>query len=65
MLRNFKSLIKKSLLNSKGFSEIVSIVMIILFVILVAASPIRNLGQTTSSGISNLNGQMQQVLNGQ
>ncbi|MBP2072942.1 flagellin [Thermoanaerobacterium saccharolyticum] len=65
MLKKFKGSIKKFLLNSKGLSELVSIALVILFVVLVAANPIRNLGQTTSSGISNLNSQMQQVLNGQ
>ncbi|EIV99950.1 archaellin/type IV pilin N-terminal domain-containing protein [Thermoanaerobacter siderophilus] len=65
MFRKIKESIKKTLGNSKGFSEIVAVALVILFVILVAATPIRNLGQTTSSGISNLNTQMQQVLNGQ
>jgi len=65
MFRKIKESIKKALGNSKGFSEIVAVALVILFVILVAATPIRNLGQTTSSGISNLNTQMQQVLNGQ
>ncbi|MBE3592217.1 MAG: flagellin [Thermoanaerobacter sp.] len=65
MFRKIKESIKKALRNSKGFSEIVAVALIILFVILVVANPIKNTGQTTSRGISNLNSQMEQVLNGQ
>jgi len=65
MFRKIKESIKKALGNSKGFSEIVAVALIILFVILVVANPIKNIGQTTSTGISNLNSQMEQVLNGQ
>ncbi|NNG67195.1 flagellin [Caldanaerobacter subterraneus] len=65
MFRKIKESIKKALGNSKGFSEIVAVALIILFVILVTANPIKNTGQTTSRGISNLNSQMEQVLNGQ
>jgi len=65
MFKKIKESIKKALGNSKGFSEIVAVALIILFVILVAASPIKNLGKTTSSGISNLNTQMEETLKGQ
>ncbi|EGD51603.1 hypothetical protein TheetDRAFT_1563 [Thermoanaerobacter ethanolicus JW 200] len=65
MFRKIKESIKRALGNSKGFSEIVAVALIILFVILVVANPIKSTGQTTSRGISNLNSQMEQVLNGQ
>ncbi|MEQ6360572.1 flagellin [Thermoanaerobacter thermohydrosulfuricus] len=65
MFKKIKESIKKVLGNSKGFSEIVAVALIILFVILVVANPIKSTGQTTSRGISNLNSQMEQVLNGQ
>lgn len=55
----------KGILKDKKGNEIVAIALILLFIILAAAPYIRNLGQTTSSGISNLNSQMQQVLNNQ
>ncbi|MDN5332128.1 MAG: hypothetical protein PWP45_1353 [Tepidanaerobacteraceae bacterium] len=64
MLKKLFERIKASVCNKKG-NEIVAIALILLFIILAAAPYIRNLGQTTSTGISNLNSQMQQVLNGQ
>jgi hypothetical protein len=64
ILKNLYERIKGAVCNKKG-NEIVAIALILLFIILAAAPYIRNLGQTTSTGISNLNSQMQQVLNGQ
>ncbi|WP_083768255.1 flagellin [Thermoanaerobacter mathranii] len=64
LIRKVKEYVKKALCNTRG-NEIVAIALILLFIILAAAPYIRNLGQTTSTGISNLNSQMQQVLNGQ
>jgi len=57
--------VKESICNNRGANEIVAMALILLFIILAAAPYIRNLGQTTSNGISNLNTQMEQVLNGQ
>ncbi|TYP56820.1 flagellin [Thermosediminibacter litoriperuensis] len=64
LVRKVKESVKKVLSNTRG-NEIVAIALILLFIILAAAPYIRNLGQTTSTGISNLNTQMEQVLNGQ
>lgn len=64
ILRNLFQRVKEAVCNKKG-NEIVAIALILLFIILAAAPYIRNLGQTTSTGISNLNTQMEQVLNGQ
>ena len=64
MLKAIFERVKGVIKNKKG-NEIVAIALILLFIILAAAPYIRNLGQTTSTGISNLNTQMQQVLNGQ
>lgn len=64
MLKRFFGFLKGLLLNRKG-NEIVAIALILLFIILAAAPYIRQLGETTGSGINNLNSQMEQVLNGE
>jgi predicted PurR-regulated permease PerM len=50
------------LCNRKG-NEIVAVALILLFLILAVAPYIRTLGETTKSGIENLNQQMEEVLN--
>ncbi|QSQ10608.1 hypothetical protein H0A61_03018 [Koleobacter methoxysyntrophicus] len=61
MLAKARNILKT--LNHRGAGEIVAVALIILFIILVAVNPIKNLGETTSQGISNLNQQMEEVLN--
>lgn len=55
---------KKHIMNKKG-NEIVAVALVLLFIILAAAPYLRTLGQTTSTGIDNLNTQMEEVLTNQ
>jgi|GEM_PF-1183778 len=63
-VKKIREALRRVLSDRKG-NEIVAIALILLFIILAAAPYIRSLGNTTSSGIQNLNSQMQQVLNNQ
>jgi hypothetical protein len=63
MIKKLKEFFKKHLFNKKG-NDIVAVALILLFIILAAAPYLRNLGQTTSNGVNNLNTQMEDVLNG-
>ena len=63
MFKKIKDTIKKYLSNRKG-NEIVAIALVLIFIILAAAGPLRNLGDTTSDGIEGLDSQMKQVLSG-
>lgn len=63
MLKKIKELFKKHLFNKKG-NDIVAVALILLFIILAAAPYLKNLGQTTSNGVNNLNTQMEEVLDG-
>ncbi|NLC11774.1 MAG: flagellin [Firmicutes bacterium] len=63
MYKKIKATIKKYFSNRKG-NEIVAIALVLIFIILAAAGPLRNLGDTTSKGVSNLNTQMENVLSG-
>ena len=47
----------------KGSAEIIGLVLILIFVILVAAPKIKDLGATMSNGVQDLNTQMQNELN--
>lgn len=57
----FKSF-KKHVMDKKG-NEIVAVALVLLFIILAAAPYLKTLGETTSTGIDNLNTQMEEVLN--
>lgn len=63
MFKKIKDTIKKYLSNRRG-NEIVAIALVLIFIILAAAGPLRNLGNTTSEGVLNLNTQMEDVLSG-
>ncbi|MCG1012974.1 flagellin [Tepidanaerobacter sp. GT38] len=63
MFKKIKDTIKKYFSNRKG-NEIVAIALVLIFIILAAAGPLRNLGNTTSEGVLNLNTQMEDVLSG-
>ncbi|WP_213974957.1 flagellin [Tepidanaerobacter acetatoxydans] len=54
--------IKELLANKKG-EAIIGFVIVLIFIILVAAPHVKNLGKTTSNGVSNLNDQMEDTLN--
>jgi hypothetical protein len=51
----------KNVLDQKG-SEIIAIALILIFVILIAAKPIKNLGKTTETGVTNLNTELSTTL---
>ena len=53
----------KELLSDKKGEAIIGFVIVLIFIILVAAPHVKNLGKTTSSGVSNLNDQMETTLN--
>lgn len=63
MLKKIKEFFKKYL-NEEG-AEVIAIALIFLFIILVAAGPIKNLGKTTGDAVTNLNTQMENTLSGQ
>ena len=63
MFKKIKDTIKKYFSNRKG-NEIVAIALVLIFIILAAAGPLRTLGKTTSEGVLNLNTQMEDVLSG-
>lgn len=63
MFKKIKERIKKSLFNKKG-NEIVAVALVLIFIILAAAKPLKTLGDITSDGIESLNSQMVQVLSG-
>lgn len=58
MFRKAVELLKRFTRNKKGSSEIVGIVLILLFIVLVAAKPIKNLGATIANGLTQLNTEM-------
>jgi len=64
MFKKIKDTIKKYFSNRKG-NEIVAIALVLIFIILAAAGPLRTLGNTTKNGIEGLNSRMEQVLNGE
>lgn len=53
----------KELLSDKKGEAIIGFVIVLIFIILVAAPYVKKLGKTTSSGVSNLNDQMETTLN--
>jgi hypothetical protein len=64
MFKKIKDTIKKYFSNRKG-NEIVAIALVLIFIILAAAGPLKTLGDTTSKGIDGLNSRMGQVLRGE
>ncbi|ADQ45566.1 hypothetical protein Calkro_0673 [Caldicellulosiruptor kronotskyensis 2002] len=59
MLRRIAEVFK----DKSGVSEMMGSAFLLIFVVLVMATPLKNLGTTISSGYNNLNVKIQQQLN--
>lgn len=58
MLRKIVGILK----NNSGVSEMMGSAFLLIFVVLVMATPLKNLGGTISSGYNNLNAKIQNQL---
>lgn len=63
MIRNLVQKGQQVLKSRRGFIEIVAVVLLLIFIVLKVAPPVKDVGDTSKEAVDNLNDQLRVELN--